>query len=117
MPRLRRNAPPEAEAVQAPASVPHAGPAGAAALLLHLQATGGNRMALRMLADSDAGPQAAGDELAQRIRSAQQRGGEPLAGAVRAEARQTFPGLGDVRVHRDAEAGALAGALGARAFT
>src|SRR4051812_43449886 len=92
-------------------------PAGVAALLLHLQATGGNQMALRMLGPSGAGPEAAGDELAARISTAQQRGGEPLAGPVRAEARQPFPGLGDVRVHRDAEAGSLAGELGALAFT
>jgi hypothetical protein len=106
---------PEAEPVHRSTPNRTAQPAGAAAVLLHLQATGGNQMALRMLAQSG-GTEATGDDLAQRIRVAQ-RGGEPLRDDLRAEAQHTFAGLGDVRVHRDAEAASLAGSLGARAFT
>src|SRR5688572_10733472 len=84
----------------APSIQPTSGMAGN---LLHLQATGGNQMVGRLLAS--------------QIRTGQ-GGGEPLPEPVRADLEQGLGSpLGDVRVHRDTHAAALADQLGARAFT
>jgi hypothetical protein len=87
-------------------------------MLMECQATGGNQMALRLMADSDAAPHAgAGAGVADSIRG-RIGGGSPLPPDVRAEAEAGLgQRLGDVRVHTDAPAAALATQLGAHAFT
>jgi hypothetical protein len=70
--------------------------------LLQLQAAGGNQMVGRLLAG--------------QIR-AKQGQGEPLPDPVRTDLEQGLGPLGEVRVHRDNESAAMAGQLGARAFT
>jgi len=115
----RRSAEPESDtAVPAPARVParSAEPGGeVAARLLGYQATGGNQMVLRLLAaarQADAGP-----SIAENIQG-RLGGGSPLPADVRADAEAGFGRpLGDVRLHTDAPAAALATQLNAHAFT
>ncbi|WP_052411651.1 eCIS core domain-containing protein [Streptomyces sp. NRRL S-118] len=86
-------------------------PAGAV-----LPAAGGNAMFARLLATADTAPQT-GADVAERI-NALRGGGNPLPAALRADVEGRFgQPLGDVRVHDDGEAAALATRLGARAFT
>src|SRR4051794_16391420 len=86
-------------------------------LLTQLQATGGNQMMVRLLASGRSARGEAGDELAERIR-ARLGLGDALPGDVRTQAQAGLgQRLGDVRLHRDTESGALARELGADAFT
>jgi hypothetical protein len=90
--------------------------------LMRCQATGGNQMVLRLLADqsgehAEGGGASGGAALADRIRS-RVGGGSPLPGTVRTEAEAGLgQPLGDVRVHTDAPAADMATQLNAQAFT
>lgn len=121
MDRSRSVDPESATADPAPARVPvrPAVPGGeVAARLLDYQATGGNQMVVRLLAAArQATGSASGESVAEGIRG-RLGGGSPLPADVRAEAEAGFGRpLGDVRVHTDASAGALATQLNAHAFT
>jgi hypothetical protein len=103
---------------EVPAVVPPAPADGLAGQLLRMQGTVGNATVLRLLRDSGllAAPPDPGD-VAGRIRD-RLGGGEELPGAVRERIAPAVDApLGEVRVHRDAEAANLAGEVGARAFT
>jgi Domain of unknown function (DUF4157) len=88
--------------------------------VLELQATGGNAMVGRLLRSmSDGGDPAPvpGDELAARIQRRLGRG-EPLPAEVPDRFGTSLGApLSGVRIHRDAEAAELAGAVDASAFT
>lgn len=85
--------------------------------LLTLQATGGNQMTVRLLESARSGNRTSGDDMAARIR-ARLGGGDPLPADLRANMEAGLgQQLGAVRLHRDAEAAALASNLSARAFT
>ena len=106
-----------AEAQSRARPTPHE--ADISARLLDLQATGGNQMVVRLLAaarsaDAHTTPD---PSLAAAIRN-RLGGGSPLRPELRAEAEAGFQQpLGDVRVHTDAPAAALASRLRADAFT
>jgi hypothetical protein len=96
------------------------GPAltGFAGVLLRVQQTGGNAMALRLMRSAAADPGASPADVAGRI-DRRLGGGESLAPDLRqrfGEGGGGGPPAG-VRVHRDAEAADLARSVGARAFT
>src|SRR5205814_4532380 len=88
-----------------------------ATCLAELHQTGGNQMVVRLLASARSAQAADGGDLAGRVRARLGRG-EPLSDNLRTQAQAGLgQPLGDVRLHRDTEAAALAGNLGARAFT
>jgi hypothetical protein len=96
------------------------GPAltGFAGLLLRVQQTGGNAMAVRLMRSIAGDSGASFEDVAGRV-NRQIGSGESLAPEVRQRFGDAAGGdaLDGVRVHRDAEAADLARAIGARAFT
>jgi hypothetical protein len=92
-------------------------PSAVSELMMRLQGAGGNQMVVRLLASARSAGREPDSELADRIR-AQLGRGEQLPDGLRAEAQAGLgQRLGDVRLHRDTQAAALAGDLSARAFT
>jgi hypothetical protein len=116
--RWQGPAPEERAGEPVTAAAPARPAADVTGMLMACQATGGNQMVLRLLADSAAAPHApAGSGVADSIRG-RTGGGSPLPPDVRAEAEAGLgQRLGDVRLHTDAPAAALATRLGAHAFT
>ena len=110
---------PEAQAAEpASAVAPKRASTDVAGMLMACQATGGNQMVLRLLAESGAAPKTTGGAGVAGSIQGRIGGGNPLPPDVRAEAEAGLgQRLGDVRLHTDAPAAALATQLGAHAFT
>ena len=96
------------------------GPAltGFAGMLLRVQQTGGNAMAVRLMRSATADSGVSSEDVAGRI-GRRVGGGESLAPDLQQRFGDAGGGdaLAGVRVHRDAEAADLARSVGARAFT
>src|SRR4051794_19617783 len=110
---------PAESAERAESRAPSAAPAGFAGMLLQVQQSGGNAMAVRLMRAASAGSTAPADsttpadDVADRI-SRRIGGGESLTPAVQERFGDVGGGdaLAAVRVHRDAEAADLARSVG-----